>query len=365
MVKASELDQKATPGDSDSVVVVDRSSNPISSKRVPISAIRPRSIGALPNVAGTSDSTDPNNNLKVLLNDPRISADQRWRDVIIEGRISNNSVLEIEGAGIRDGSIFNAQLNAGQYPNIRGIGVQNQDLNMNLRQIVGLGDPVGPRNAATKSYVDTAISGVSSGGGGGAASLGALNNVPAGADTTETFVQYLRKAPATNQWMLSRGVPAADVQGTLPATAVPTLDIGTKTSGTLPRSRISGPVYQRTVLSGNVSFNFDADVNLFTFPDPIATYSFSLNNTATGNKKTVALFNGPFDLIGASHNLLPAFATAFADDSMNHAFNANNTNQLNRLFTIENELSGSTQIADGWLKLEVFNDRSGHAVISA
>lgn len=237
MVKASELDQKANPAATDSVVIVDRESNPISSKRVPLSAIR-GDIGGLGNVADTADSADSNNQHKILINDPTAAAGSRWRDLTLGGAVTPQGAFLLDGTAIRDNSIFDSELAQGNFDSIRGIGPLSRDINLNLNQIVGLGDPVGPRNAATKAYVDTAISGVSTSG--GAASLGALNNVPAGADTVETFVQYLRKAPSVNQWTLSRGVPATDVQGVLTPTHIPTLDIGSKTSGSLPSNRV-GP----------------------------------------------------------------------------------------------------------------------------
>lgn len=70
--------------------------------------------------------------------------------------------------------------------------------------------------------------------------LGALENVADGATGTNADANYLRRAPGTLDWTLSIGLHADDLRGTINAARIPTLDIATKTSGSLPADRITG-----------------------------------------------------------------------------------------------------------------------------
>ena len=59
------------------------------------------------------------------------------------------------------GSINNSKLQTGVFANITGLGIQTQSLNMGgTNTVVGLAEPVGGGNAATKRYVDTQIAGL-------------------------------------------------------------------------------------------------------------------------------------------------------------------------------------------------------------
>lgn len=108
----SELPSLDAPDGADLVAVVDSSDS--RTKRVTVQAIRGSApsgsgsggdLGDLDNVADTADAADPNDNLKVLVNDPEVAAGSRWRDVAIGGRISGSGILGLDGAGILDGTI--------------------------------------------------------------------------------------------------------------------------------------------------------------------------------------------------------------------------------------------------------------------
>jgi hypothetical protein len=99
-------------------------------------------------------------------------------------------------------SIANGDLAGGVYGAISGLGAQSQALNMNTHAITGVVDPTNPQDAATKNYVDGAVTNGALGGDlsgtVGTATVAKINGATLG--TTTATDGNILVADAANLW---------------------------------------------------------------------------------------------------------------------------------------------------------------------
>lgn len=372
---------------SDVIAVVDKSGN--TTRMASVNQVRGPAptggsggdLGDLDNVASTADAADSNNNLKVLINDPATVATGRWRDIIFEGRIENG-ILQVDGGGIRDGTITRSKLADGVIQTGSVAGLTDVDLtdiedDQFLRRSgaawvnskLAVGDI--PQLPASK------ITGLPTGG----ADLSAVSeNIIPDTDSSYHIGSSTRRFGQVYAWS---GIFRNTIQFT------DSFALGSKSvvvgNGTLCRNGndvvvrsgnrtvnlsnvltsvtaddLPNPVFNATTLSGTTNIDFDADYNIFEYVG--ATFTMALGNTATGGKSTVVIiWSVSSNVPTTGFNTFPNWESLVDNGSVEHAFNANNQDQLARFFTIRHQ---TNKQSDGAVKFELVNDRNNHAFLT-
>ena len=392
---------------SDVIAVVDKSGN--TTRMASVNQVRGPAptggsggdLGDLDNVASTADAADSNNNLKVLINDPATVATGRWRDIIFEGRIENG-ILQVDGGSIRDGTITRSKLADGVIQTGSVAGLTDVDLtdiedDQFLRRSgaawvnskLAVGDI--PQLPASK------ITGLPTGG--SDIDLGAIdeNILPArpniidigsatnpfrtlyslniggnGARTTifTSRIDVDKISPhAVNALKGTNGVICRLSNDVIISSEGRQINlsklVGTDLTGDqrtplLPRNKLANPVFNTASLSGTTNIDFDADYNIFEYTGTL--FTMALGNTATGGKSTVVIiWAASSNVPSTGFNTFPRWDSLIENGSVEHAFNANNPDQLARFFTIRHQ---TNKQSDGAVKFELVNDRNNHAFLT-